>query len=520
MKADAPRLGARAYAVTILDKPSRHGRRLGYLRVGAKVERSPQPVSRRNCKAGWYRVAPRGFVCAGREATPDLDDPLVRAGATRPRRDRPLPYRYGFVRSVLPMYLRIPTGRQQYKREFQLKKHLAWFKEHRAEIQKAELGANDVPIDSRGRAIADKALGELGRRKNSSEMGIAELFGGISNDDPPPFWLFGGARLIPNISGFDVPAYALFADRARRHTGLAFIGSFEADEDALKRRFAVTTDLRVVPTSKVKPDSASAWHGVELGGTLSPPFAFIRLRGAQTYHFDDAEPEASGPLARRSIQRLAGKLKRVDGKKYYALADGGWLRAADASLVLAPRKLPSIARRGEKWIEIDLSEQTLVLWQGEQPVYATLVSTGRPAIGDPKLTTATPRGVFRIYAKHITATMDSDEGSGRRLNSAKRLEPGDDGYVPQRGDGMYGVTLRRGHGLFKLRDVPHIQYFKDNYAIHGAYWHDVFGIPRSHGCINLAPVDSYRVFQWTTPDVPSEWHGVNTDHGTTVIIHK
>jgi lipoprotein-anchoring transpeptidase ErfK/SrfK len=92
--------------------------------------------------------------------------------------------------------------------------------------------------------------------------------------------------------------------------------------------------------------------------------------------------------------------------------------------------------------------------------------------------------------------------------------------VPQKGDGVYGVTLRRGHGLFKLRDVPYIQYFESNYAIHGAYWHDVFGIARSHGCINLAPADALRVFKFTEPQVPDAWHGMRIANGTAVVIHK
>ncbi|MCA9623519.1 MAG: L,D-transpeptidase, partial [Myxococcales bacterium] len=87
-------------------------------------------------------------------------------------------------------------------------------------------------------------------------------------------------------------------------------------------------------------------------------------------------------------------------------------------------------------------------------------------------------------------------------------------------DGVYGVTLRRGHGLFKLRDVPYIQYFHKNYALHAAYWHDVFGIARSHGCINLAPADALRVFKFTDPNVPEGWHGVRSETGTPVVLHK
>ena len=96
--------------------------------------------------------------------------------------------------------------------------------------------------------------------------------------------------------------------------------------------------------------------------------------------------------------------------------------------------------------------------------------------------------------------------------------------APKKGDGSYGVTRRRGEGTFQLRDVPFIQYFESGYALHAAYWHDVFGTPRSHGCVNLSPVDAHRLFLWTDPPVPDGWHAVNTGEdmgeGTTVIIHE
>jgi len=513
-------LGIRHFATTVYAKPSERSAKLGYLRVGAKVRRGVNPVGKRGCKGGWYAIEPRGFVCAGAAATTDLSDPLLRAASARPNRHKPLPYRYGFVRAVLPLYTRVPSSQQQFKSEFKLKEHLDWFKEHKAEVQTVTLGAADLAVDAAGRVISGKELGELGRAKNSTELSLGELFGGTSDADEWPFWLREGQRLVPNISGFDVPEYAVFADRARRHTGLAFVGSFDTNEHHLKRRFAVTTDLRLAPTTKVKPDAASPWHGVELGNGLSLPLVFLSRRGVQSYEIGDGVANATGDLQRRTVHPLAGKVKKVDGDKYYQLADGRWVLSKEVGIAVKPRKWPRAARKGEKWIEVDLSEQTLVLWEAKTPVFATLVSTGRPRIGDPEKTTATPRGVFRIYAKHISATMDSDEGSGARLNRENRLKEGDEGYVPTKGDGVYGVTKRRGHGLFKLRDVPYIQYFEKNYAIHGAYWHDVFGIPRSHGCINLAPADALRLFKWTTPGVPDDWHGIRADKGTTVVIHK
>src|SRR6185312_3014776 len=176
--------------------------------------------------------------------------------------------------------------------------------------------------------------------------------------------------------------------------------------------------------------------------------------------------------------------------------------------------------------------------QGKTPVYATLVSSGQDRLGDPKTSKATPRGEFRIRSKHVAAAMDSEENSsvlggakeggaardhgpdaaatterlknaekdGRKLDEddRRRLENIKKGRHPE-----YGITMRRGSQNFELRDVPWIQYFASGYALHGAYWHDVFGTPRSHGCVNLSPIDARAVFMWTDPPVPDGWHGIN-----------
>jgi lipoprotein-anchoring transpeptidase ErfK/SrfK len=91
-------------------------------------------------------------------------------------------------------------------------------------------------------------------------------------------------------------------------------------------------------------------------------------------------------------------------------------------------------------------------------------------------------------------------------------------------DAREGKTVRRGQGTFELRDVPWVQYFAAGFALHTAYWHDVFGVARSHGCVNLSPIDGHWLFGFTDPPVPQGWHGVeagtDTPAGTTVFIHK
>jgi len=115
-----------------------------------------------------------------------------------------------------------------------------------------------------------------------------------------------------------------------------------------------------------------------------------------------------------------------------------------------------------QWIEVDLSDQMLVAWQGEAPVFTTQVSTGKPGY-------ETIQGEFAIYAKLPVAHM-----IGRDYNTP---------------------------------DVPWTMYFAGDFGIHGAYWHDNFGTPVSHGCVNLRVAEAQALFAWATV-------------GTTVIVHE
>ncbi len=568
-----PLLGVTAFVATVYKEPPHTAKKLGYLRVGTRVPRSAEPVGKSGCAGGWYAIEPRGYVCAGEDATIDLDNPLLRASHP-PDLKTALPYRYAFVRAVLPLYMRVPTAEEQYKSEFKLKEHLDWYKQNEADVTKVTLGADDVAIDARGVPVPDKKLGELGLGKNSQELSVGQLLGGETESDPVPFWLEGGKRLIPNISDYKIKGFEVFADRARRHTGLSLLGSFVAGADALNRRFAVTTDLRLVPATKIKADTGSPWHGVELNEGLTLPLAFIRSQSARSYKIVKGRPTAADSLEYRSVYGLNGKMHTVEGAKYYRTLDKHWLGAQDVGLAVAPATWPEDAEKGKKWIEISITNQTLVLWEGKKPVYATLISTGQAGLDDPKHSTATVRGTFRIRNKHVSALMDSNESSsvggranttahgsaastpggdddrpvadkgkakgakdGQRQSAAKgdkggksaKPDPkakaaGGEKVVPRRGDGEYGVTRRRGEGTFQLRDVPYIQYFESGYALHAAYWHDVFGTPRSHGCVNLAPVDAHRIFFWTDPPVPEGWHAVvsgeDMGEGTLVVIHE
>ena len=548
---DAPKIAALAVATTVYKLADTGSRRLGYIRLGGVVDRDAEPTRGKGCKGQWFHVFPMGYVCTD-EATTDLETPLVRAANRRPDIDKPMPYRYGFVRATAPQYLRIPNHQEQLKSEFKLDEHLTWFEQNRKEVQKVVFGANDVPLDARG--IATPGLAPKAGFKPSPELSENELFGGQTANDPVPFWLDGG-RKIPNVSGYAVPEYAYFADRVRRKTGLSFIEAFDTEDEGVHRHFAVTVDMRLLPISKLKPDSASPFHGLEITDKLPLPFAWVNKTDVHTYKLIKGKDEARAgdEIPRRAVVPLSGNARMKSGQRFYQTARDKtvWLRAEDIGVVDKPPTWPDFAEKGEKWIDVSITAQVLVLYEGKKPVYATLVSTGRDKLGDPKETLSTLRGTFRLQSKHIAAAMDSEENSsvsggshshGAKLsaNSAetterlKKAEASGSSMnaedkrrlsnINKGRDPEYGITTRRGSSDFELRDVPWIQYFAAGFALHGAYWHDVFGIARSHGCINLAPIDARYVFQWTDPPVPKGWHGINVGadmgEGTGVVVRE
>ena len=476
---DGPKLAAITMKAPIYAKPDKRSTTIGYLRVGAKVARSKEPVTQRDCKAGWYAIRPFGFACGEEHFTTRLDHPVVRAINVEPDQSKPMPYKYAFVRAIGPNYLRIPTKKQQFQYEMRLERHLRNYKKLKEKWDKLDVGANDVPLDEHGYAIG--AIPET-----AIPMDQSVRFGGDGNDEVP--WWLKGERRIPNLSTYRAPPYAVIASRVKRHAGVALIGTFVTAERSQHRRFAISTDARLIPADKLKADSGSPFHGYDIR-QVGLPVAFMRKAGAYFWKLEGGKLEKDQRIKWRQFIPLTGTVRKIQGVRMVETRDGRWVRSRDMKTAAKPSKLPSWARNGTKWIDISIVSQTMVLWEGGQPVYATMVSTGRDGLGEPRKTLSTPRGTFRVYQKHVTTTMDSDVADHE----------------------------------FELRDVPWVMYFKGGYAIHGAYWHDDFGRTRSHGCVNVAPIDARFTFLWASPQVPTHWHASysseDTEPGTIVHIH-
>jgi len=273
-------------------------------------------------------------------------------------------------------------------------------------------------------------------------------------------------------------------DRMKPKVGYSLIETFLSSG----RRYGVTSDLTLVPVDRLRPIQGSSFHGVEIGKEIELPFAFVRAPDAKYGEYDARlhKFRVAGPAEYRSAVHLTGKQQFFHGHLHFEVEGGKWLSDQDASRIDPAKRMPAWGKNGEKWLDINVTKQTLVAYDGTKPVYATLISSGEAGLDDPEHSTATKRGIFRIHTKHLSTTMASDEVGEE----------------------------------FELRDVPYVQYFEDGYALHGAYWHDRFGVPKSHGCINLAPEDARRLFFFTEPEVPSGWHGrLLPLKGTVVFVH-
>jgi hypothetical protein len=189
-----------------------------------------------------------------------------------------------------------------------------------------------------------------------------------------------------------------------------------------------------------------------------------------------------------TVTTLTGQRKSINHQAYVETDDGYWLRD-DLIVRTEPGPPPEGLLPGEKWIDVNLKNETLVAFEGDKPVYATLLSSGKRDLEHREKDHQTHNGTFRIREKHIAATMDADTAS----------------------DGPYSIE-----------DVPWIQYFNGSIAIHGAFWHAEFGHTKSHGCLNMSPWDAKALFGWTEPQLPPGWHGVaaTADHpGTRIVVH-
>jgi len=271
--------------------------------------------------------------------------------------------------------------------------------------------------------------------------------------------------------------------------------------DVEGRTFLLAHDKAIIPKDRIRPYPRSSFQGVALGGAVKLPIAFFRKKERPKYRKaeDGSFQKTDERWPAHGFVALTGEETKVGSQTFLATVEPSIYALAGDSTVLreataAPAGKGEPTAKGRRtWVDVSVLGGWLVAYEGMTPVFATLISPGRGGIPyegkDPIETASTPTGNFRVDGKFVTATMVSSTND-----------------------------------LLVHTEVQFVQNFHGAHALHGAYWHDAWGDPKSGGCVNLSPIDAKWLFAWSEPTLPEGWYGLRSvpEAGpvTAVAVHR
>jgi lipoprotein-anchoring transpeptidase ErfK/SrfK len=225
------------------------------------------------------------------------------------------------------------------------------------------------------------------------------------------------------------------------------------------------TSVGLVATSDLYKHSPSTFAGIDLVSSPPPawPFAWViaKDRKAVTARATpDKKAAAAGTILHRAIVPI---LEETGG--FVRVGEGQWIDRKSVRIART-RPRPEATDAHAKWIDVDRDEQLMIAYNGDTPVFATLISSGRRKKD-------TPPAIYRIRSKSSITKMAAEE---------------------------------REAAHYEVSEVPWATRFRSGLYFHAAYWHDKFGTAQSHGCVNLSPADAKWVYEWSEPTMPPGWN--------------
>lgn len=213
-----------------------------------------------------------------------------------------------------------------------------------------------------------------------------------------------------------------------------------------------------IPGKGARVGEYSAFQGLQFSSTPHIPFAWplpfytdsVPVRSAPGYN----APQTDKILYPYIDIVQVYDTKNADGVDWNMIGPNQWVEARILALV-TPNTTPPEGVTNGRWIDVDLAEQTLAVYDNSHLVFATVIASGLEPFW-------TRPGLFQIYQKKEIETM-------------RNGDPTD---------------------FYYLDNVPWTMYFDKARALHGAYWRTRFGYPQSHGCINLSVGDAHWLFNW------------------------
>jgi hypothetical protein len=225
-----------------------------------------------------------------------------------------------------------------------------------------------------------------------------------------------------------------------------------------------------IPGKGARVSEVSSYQGLEFTSTprndFGWSFEYIPIKTAPGF-FTPETGEYLNPF--RELFQVY-ETKSVDGADWNMIGLNRWVEARKVAVVHPNPVAPEGVTTG-RWIDVDLAEQTLAVYDRNELVFATVIASGLEPFW-------TRPGLFQIYSKKETETMRNND-------------PAD---------------------FYYLDNVPWTMYFDKARALHGAYWRTRFGYPQSHGCVNLSVGDAHWLFNWA---MEGDWVYVHDPSGLT-----
>lgn len=199
----------------------------------------------------------------------------------------------------------------------------------------------------------------------------------------------------------------------------------------------------------------SRYAGVQLPESGLPYTMAWTLRHLRPSAIPGGEQSDNNPFLYRYTRVNIYATVTLDGHQWYQVGENQWIHQFNLAKI-TPIDRPTDINT-QKWVSVDLYEQVLIAYDGDTPVFSTLVSSGLSEW-------STNEGTFNVYLRRERTTMS----------------------------GGYGQA-----DFYYLEDVPWTMFFDGDIALHGTFWHDGFGYRQSHGCVNLSITDAHWLYQWS-----------------------
>src|SRR5450432_2554887 len=341
-----PRLTSVAVFTQIYPGPGhRYGGPLGYLHQGSSIAlRDRDPArGRPDCPTAWYAVEPRGWICndnttileTERRQLGENADRLVRGLQAAGSSTGPLPFGYALSLGT-PMYGRIPTVSEQ--------------------------SLNENMYGPPGGALGSWARGHDGLASG----------GMVDTSSEVPWFLANGDYAPMNVRWRDGKLVRRLAPRGSM---ISFATAFETDG----RTWLVTPDLALIPADRVRLYRSSSFAGVKLGDGVSLPIAWIRKSPRpKLSRAGDGRilPTGESWEARTAVGLTGGSITQNDHVFLATVEPETFIAESDATVVEKGQDRPSGVGPDDKWIQISITRGTLTAYEGDEPVFTTLISPG------------------------------------------------------------------------------------------------------------------------------------------------